>query len=119
MRVGRLIVGGRELAREVEVASGVFERMRGLLGREGLEPGCAMLIERCGSVHTVGMKFVLDLVFLDRVDRVVRVLRGVKPGRFFVWGGWGASSVVEAQSGGLAVGSLSIGDRVEFVEEER
>ena len=51
-----------------------------------MDVGEALLIERCGSVHTVGMRFALDLVFLDRGWRVVRVARNVGPGRWMVWG---------------------------------
>jgi uncharacterized membrane protein (UPF0127 family) len=84
--------------------------MRGLLGRAGLGAGAALLIERCGSVHTVGMRFALDLVFLDSRWRVVRVERAVPPGRWMVWGGWRARRVVESEAGCLDVVGLRAGD---------
>jgi uncharacterized membrane protein (UPF0127 family) len=43
-----------------------WERMRGLLWRPPLLAGEALIIDRCGSVHTCGMKYPLDLAFLDR-----------------------------------------------------
>ena len=56
------------------------ERARGLLGRATLDRDEALLLRRCRSVHTFGMRFPIDVVLLDRADRVVRVLP-VRPGR--------------------------------------
>jgi uncharacterized membrane protein (UPF0127 family) len=55
---------------------------------------CALVLPRCGSVHTVGMRFALDVVFLDAGGRVLRVARGVPPWR--VVSCRGAVAVVEA-----------------------
>jgi uncharacterized membrane protein (UPF0127 family) len=59
------------------------ERARGLLGRDGLEPGHGLLLERCRSVHTFGMKFSIDVVLLDRSWQAVRVIR-MPPGRLLL-----------------------------------
>jgi uncharacterized protein len=56
------------------------ERMHGLLGREGLPHGRAMLLERTRSVHTIGMRFEVSVAFLDRELNVLAVKR-VPPGR--------------------------------------
>jgi uncharacterized protein len=56
------------------------ERVRGLLGRDGLGPGSAMLLERARSVHTVGMRFPLLVAFLDAELTVLEAAR-VPPGR--------------------------------------
>jgi hypothetical protein len=54
--------------------------MRGLLGREGLEPGHGMLLERANAVHTFGMRFPILVAFLDRDYRVLQT-RILPPGR--------------------------------------
>ena len=54
--------------------------MRGLLGRDGLGAGHAMLLERARAVHTFGMRFPIRVAFLDRDWRVVQT-RVVPPGR--------------------------------------
>jgi uncharacterized membrane protein (UPF0127 family) len=54
--------------------------MRGLLGRPGLDPGHAMLLERANSVHTFGMRFPILVAFLDRDYRVLQT-RVLRPGR--------------------------------------
>ncbi len=56
-------------------------RRRGLARLDALEPGHAMLFARCRSIHTVGMRFALDLVWLGRDGTTVRVDRGVGPRR--------------------------------------
>ena len=101
------------VARAVRAVS-LWERLRGLLGRAGLGPGNALLIERCGAVHTVGMRFALDLVFLDRSWRVTRVVRNVRPGRLLVRGGWRAARVVEAEAGCVSLAGITAGETVRW-----
>ncbi len=56
-------------------------RRRGLAGLRRLPAGRALHLRPCRSVHTFGMRFSLDLIWLDRRARVVRVDRGVPPRR--------------------------------------
>jgi uncharacterized membrane protein (UPF0127 family) len=56
------------------------ERRRGWLGRDRIEPRDALLLERCRSVHTIGMHLPITVVFLDGSWRVIRVVRA-RPGR--------------------------------------
>jgi uncharacterized membrane protein (UPF0127 family) len=56
-------------------------RLLGLAGRRDWPAGVALELPRCRSVHTFGMRFALDLVWLDRERRVVRVDRAVPPCR--------------------------------------
>lgn len=80
-------------------ARSCFSRMRGLLGRDGLPVGHAMLIAPCSAIHTLGMKFPIDVRFYDREGQCVREVLNVKPGRFWVGGGWRAASVLECAAG--------------------
>jgi uncharacterized membrane protein (UPF0127 family) len=82
---------------EVAVAVGVRARLLGLawLDREGA--GAGLLIPRCSSVHTFGMRFVLDLFFLDDRGVVLSVRRGVPPRRLA--SDRRASAVLELPSG--------------------
>ncbi|MGN9792369.1 DUF192 domain-containing protein [Streptomyces sp. OZ13] len=74
---GTLTVDGRPVA-EVEIAATYRARRRGLLGRDGIEG--AMLLTPCGSVHSVGMRFTIDVAYLDRDLRVL-IVRTMPPGR--------------------------------------
>lgn len=71
--------------------------MRGLAGLSGLSAEEGLLIPRCRSVHTFGMGFALDMIWLDRRGGVVRVDRGVAPRRMRTC--LRARSVVETAAG--------------------
>jgi hypothetical protein len=79
------------------VARGFRMRLRGLAWRERSDAGPGLLIPRCGSVHTFGMRFALDLVFFGGDGRVIAVRRRVPPRRV-VWRR-GAVAVLEIPSG--------------------
>ena len=63
------------------VARNFRTRLRGLSRRDRAAAGPGLLIPRCASVHTFGMRFPLDLYFLDAEARVVSVRRRVPPRR--------------------------------------
>ena len=89
---------------DAEVAETPWERMRGLIGRTGLPPGCGFLIPRCCVIHTLFMRFAIDATFLGRKGQVVKVVHNIRPGRLFVWGGWRATQVLETDSRTSRVG---------------
>ena len=64
----------------MRVAAGRWARLLGLAWLRD-PPGCALLLPRTRSVHTFGMRFALDLVWLDRDGRAIRVDRAVGPNR--------------------------------------
>jgi hypothetical protein len=72
---------GRVLLPEVMRTTNAFERIRGLLGRAQLPRGSALLIEPCAAVHTIGMRYALDLAFLDKGWRVLKLVERVNPWR--------------------------------------
>jgi uncharacterized membrane protein (UPF0127 family) len=63
------------------VAVGFRARLLGLAGLSREQAGDGLLIPRCASVHTFGMRFALDLVFLDGCCRPLSVRRGIPPRR--------------------------------------
>jgi len=66
---------------DVRVAATSRARLLGLAGLRALPPGTALLLPRTRSVHTLGMRFALDLLWLDARGAVIRRDRGVAPGR--------------------------------------
>jgi hypothetical protein len=96
-RLGRL--PARELPGGLVVheARGPLARLRGLAGLPALPPDRALHLPRTRSVHTVGMRFALDLVWLDGSGRVVRIDRAVPPRRHAACRA--ARSVVELRAG--------------------
>ena len=92
----RAVVGN-----QVPVAVGVRARLLGLalLDREAAGPG--LLIPRCASVHTFGMRFALDVWFLGSDDEVLDIRRAVPSRRFVAHRG--AVAVLELPAGHLFV----------------
>lgn len=79
---------GKQLL-DVEVAASVVARLRGLLGRAPLGSHQGLLLSPCNMVHTAGMRYPLDLVFLRHDGRVLRVVSGVRPNRLrLCWRAW-------------------------------
>jgi uncharacterized membrane protein (UPF0127 family) len=85
-------------------------RLRGLLGRAGLEQGEGLLLRPASSIHMWFMRFPIDAVFLDRENRVLRVVEHLAPWR--VAGCRGAKAVVELPAGDAARVGLAVGDRL-------
>lgn len=85
------------LGTEVPVADSIRARLLGLshLDRQSAGPG--LLIPGCRSVHTFGMRFAVDVVFLDGSGSVVRYCGGVQPRRCLFTRG--ARSVLELVPG--------------------
>jgi uncharacterized protein len=73
----------RFLGFEIPVATTLLSRLLGLALIRRERAGAGLLIPGCRSVHTIGMRFRLDLLFFDREGRVVELCRDVPPGRFY------------------------------------
>jgi uncharacterized protein len=67
---------------DVPIATSLVSRLFGLAVLDRERAGTGLLIPRCRSVHTLGMRFPLDLVFLDWGNGVIELHRRVPPGRF-------------------------------------
>jgi uncharacterized protein len=100
------------LAHCVEVADHGATRRKGLLGRDGLSAGEGLWIVPCESVHTFGMRFPIDLVYLDRNKKVRKVRSGVPPWRLSAC--LSAHSVLELASGTIRMTQTRPGDMFEF-----
>lgn len=72
---------GEVIAEQVEEATAFFARLKGLMFRASLAPKQALLLDPCPQIHTCFMRFNIDVVFLDKENRVVAVLENLKPWR--------------------------------------
>jgi len=106
------------LCARLENAGGLGGQSRGLLGRDGLEPGGGMLFENGRFtpfmwMHMFFMRFAIDIVFLGHGDRVIRIDRRLRP--------WQVSSIVfgarkalELPAGVADESSTQVGDQIAF-----
>ena len=104
------------IATHVQVATTAHARRIGLLKHDRLEPGQALGIPARAwiplmAIHTFGMKFPIDVVFLDKHNRVIRSCT-MPPNRIEL--AWGARMVVEIAAGTIDQSRTQSGDAVEF-----
>jgi hypothetical protein len=105
---------GRCLVPKVWRAASSWEKMRGLLGRPRLAEGEGLLIDSCAMVHTFGMRYPLDLAFLDPRGRVCKLVTSLAPARCA--GSLGAETTLELAPGALDRLQLKVGDRLAWKE---
>jgi uncharacterized membrane protein (UPF0127 family) len=101
------------IADRVELAASRSDRRRGLLGRSQFEPGAALVIVPCFAIHTIGMRYPIDVVFVNRQGVAVRILCGLSPWRLAAAAG--ARAAIELPAGTVARTDLRTGDRVSLV----
>lgn len=99
-----------EVLASLEVPASRRAKARGLLGRDGIEG--AILLRPARSIHTIGMRFDLDVALLDGNDVVIKTLR-VRRHRVTA-PIWRAKSALEAEAGAFNTWDLKIGDELEI-----
>src|SRR5689334_1790439 len=67
------------LTHSAEIADNSSTRRKGLLGRTSLDPGQGIWIIPCSAVHSLGMKFTIDVVYIDRKLKVLKVRPAMAP----------------------------------------
>jgi uncharacterized protein len=97
------------LGERIGVADTSWSRMKGLLGKTGLDSGMGLLIIPSQAVHTIAMRFPIDVLFLDRDDRVIHAQSSLVPFRL-TGVHWKARCVLELPVGVICQTSTSIGD---------
>jgi len=108
---------GNVVASRVTVAKTHSTRRKGLLGRKSLDAEEGMLLIPCRSVHTMGMKFAIDVVVLNKAYHVVKVVPDVKPGRMMIRGS-GGYSTLELAAGVAEAKRVEAGDRLHVAPAE-
>jgi uncharacterized protein len=109
---------GTVLCARLENAGGVAGQSKGLLGRDGLEPGAGMLFENSRFtpmmwMHMFFMRFTIDIVFLSRGDKVIRISRQLRPWRVSAMV-FGARRALELEAGAAEKSSTQVGDQITF-----
>lgn len=102
---------GKDLALKLSVAATVPSRVRGLLGRRELAEGEGLLITPCRGVHTFLMKFPIDVLFLDKNNRIIHTVEHLQPHRM-TRVLFRSSSVIELPAGAVFNSQSALGDQV-------
>jgi uncharacterized membrane protein (UPF0127 family) len=99
---------GEVVAHDVRTAFDSATRRKGLLGLDGMPPGSALIIAPCSAIHTWFMRFAIDIAFVAKDGRVVKVKRALGPWRMS--GALSAHAVVELPAGALSSARTDRGD---------
>jgi uncharacterized membrane protein (UPF0127 family) len=103
---------GTVVCERCTLADSPVTRLRGLLGRDGLEQGEGLLLRPASSIHTFFMRFPIDVVFLDRALVVLGIQDTIDPWR--AASQRGAKAVLELPAGESSLRGLKVGDQLSF-----
>lgn len=103
------------LGDRIGVADTTLTRFVGLMGRGSLAPGHGLLIRPSNGVHTLWMRFPIDVLLLDREYRVLSVYESLRPFRMTSIN-WKAASALELPSGTIAPTGTQAGDLLELAK---
>ena len=102
---------GRELAGSLSVATTFLSRLKGLICRKALYQGEGLLISPCRGVHTLFLRFPIDVVFLDKDHRIIEAVENLQPGRM-TQVLLSSRSVIELPSGTLLKSRSAVGNQI-------
>ena len=111
MQLLRVVNAGRncELGTRIGLADSWLGRLRGMTGRPAPQAGEGLLLTPCRSVHMFGIRFPLDVAFLDRAGVVVASYPSLRPGAHTKWH-WDAVHALELPAGTLERSGTAKGD---------
>ncbi len=105
---------GSLLGDSIDIADDSAKRNTGLLKHRGLDRGHGLWIVPCEGIHTFFMKFAIDVVYVDRKDRVRKVVRALGPWKLSFC--LPARSVIELPPGVIDETQTQKGDQLEFIK---
>lgn len=100
------------LGNQIDLAGTSHDRRTGLLHHDSLTVGSGLWINPCEAIHTFQMRFGIDVVFLDKAYRVIKVRHDLGPRRICIC--LLASSVLELPTGTIASSRTELGDILEI-----
>lgn len=102
------------IANDVKIAKSFFTRFKGLLGRKSLGKDEALILTNCNSIHMFFMRFSIDLIFVDKKNCVVELIKNIKP--------WAitpiyhkANFAIELSLGAIENSHTQLGDKLQII----
>jgi uncharacterized membrane protein (UPF0127 family) len=107
---------GTVLGQAIEVAQTAAQKVKGLLGRECLEDGQGLLFRGAGSMHTLFMRFPIDIVYADKNGKVMKLAEAVGPFKLIA-APLRCYYALELPAGAINDSKTRVGDRLSFDQE--
>jgi len=103
---------GTIVADQVELADTFWQRLKGLLGTKFLQLGHGLIIKPCSSVHTFGMNYPIDVLFVDSNHCIIKIVENMLPSKASMAAR--SQYVVELPAGTAHRAACCVGDILEF-----
>jgi hypothetical protein len=110
------VARGTVVGETIEVAASATQKVKGLLGRECLEDGQGLLFKGAGSLHTLFMRFPIDVIYADKYGKVLKIARAVRPFKL-VAAPFRCYYALELPAGAILASGTQIGDMLTFDDE--
>jgi hypothetical protein len=101
------------IGESIDVAETASQKVKGLLGRDGLDEGHGLLFRGAGSLHTLFMRFPIDIIYTDKQGKVVKTAHAVKPFKL-VAAPLRCDCAIELPAGVIAASDTRVGDYLKF-----
>ncbi|MEW5693974.1 MAG: DUF192 domain-containing protein [Candidatus Hydrogenedentota bacterium] len=101
------------LISQIEKADSFLERLKGLMFRSNIDDDYGLWIEPCNSIHMLGMRFSIDVIYIDSELRILKLVKNLKPYRFSFC--FNAHSALETRSGFVAKTGLCLGEKLKII----
>ncbi|HZX17074.1 MAG TPA: DUF192 domain-containing protein [Pseudomonas sp.] len=98
---------------QLQLAHTPWARLRGLLGYKTLPAGHGLWLRPCNSVHCWFMRFAIDVIYLDKQQRVLQIRTQLRPWQLSLC--WPANSVIEMAAGECQRLNITVGDQIQCV----
>jgi uncharacterized protein len=103
------------LAEQAQIADSFLARAKGLLGRDSLPTGQALVITSCRGIHTYFMRFPIDVLFVDKKSHVVGMVHTIEPNKTSPYF-WKASFCIEFPAKTLKPSGTDLDDFIEILQ---
>ncbi len=101
---------------KVKQTETIVERTQGLLGKPPLGEDEALWIIPCNSIHTIGMKYSLDIIYVNRSGKVEKIIENILPLRASFC--LSAHSTIELKAGAVAKTGIRVGHTIQWIEKK-
>lgn len=103
---------GTLLGIHISLAANFWQRLRGLLGTTTLAVGHGLVIKPCNSIHTWGMAYAIDVLFVDSNNRIIKIVTNLPPGKLARAAG--SCYVIELPEDAIQHTLCAVGDILKF-----
>jgi len=102
------------IAEDLMVATGLFSRAIGLLGRKSINTNFGIMFPKCRSIHTHFMMFPIDIIFVDDKTCITELFENLKPWKILISKNKESSHIIEMTTGTIKRSNLTIGSQLEL-----